>query len=64
MRNDIRKVWVVIVSMVSGTDTDHTYLSDIKVFDTKEKAEKWVDAFNSLDHWGVENIYLEEYKIE
>ena len=59
-----RKVWVVIVMMCSGTDTEHTYISEVKVFDTKESKDKWIEVFQSYNHWGVTEIYDEEHIIK
>jgi len=50
--------------MVAGTDTDYNYIHTVKVFQTEEAANKYVDAHDYRTAWGVEEINIEEYGVD
>ena len=49
---DIRKVYVVTVLCASGSETDHNWLSDIRVFTNEDEANKFAESQN--EHWGTD----------
>ena len=58
------KVWVVIISMYSGSETDDSHINEVKIFKTKETKDKFIEEFQSWNHWGVKEIYDEEKEIK
>ena len=58
------KVWVVIIMMYSGSETDDTHIYEVQVFKTKEAKDKFITEFQSWNHWGVKEIYDEKKEIK
>ena len=62
--DDKHKVWVVIIQMYSGSETDESHIHEVKVFETEQAKDKFIKEFQDLKHWGVKGIHDEEYVIE